>query len=487
MSKDIYTAARVKEINILRKILLSLIVIIALAVAFAPASLAAASDGDAVSPGDAAPYENNDSQQAEMPAEDVQIEYYRAQVLKIISDEEDTISGEGYEYVERTQTLRVRLLEGPCKGRIAVVSYNLTDTWGGGNGTLPVRAGSKVIVQLDEGKDGILSGIVVQYVRQNALLWLGLIFVALLAFFGGKRGLRSLLALVVSCVGLIFIMVPLVVNGFNPVWAAVLASVFAICTTLILVYGFTIKTLAAAVGSVGGVVIAGVITAIMNVVMNMTGLVDDESMYLAQSVAVGETIDLRGILFAAIIISVLGGTIDVGISIASALDEMRLQAKGITGARMMESGINIGIDIMGASLNTLILSYVGGSLHLLMIFYTYDSPMVMIINDEMIVCEILRALAGSFGLLLTVPVTAFVASMMMCKGNFGKLSADCFSSVTLCKRFIARIKALKTGPKREKPNKPDEKPDDLYQIAHERSERMRFDETNGNSDDAKTK
>jgi len=302
------------------------------------------------------------------------------------------------------------------------------------------------------------------------MLWLGIIFLVLLTFFGGKRGLRSIIALLFICAGLIFIMIPAMLNGFSPVWAAIFASLFAVTVTLTIVYGFTMKTLAAGIGAIGGIVIGGIIVAIMNVTMNMTGLVDDESMYLAQWARNG-TIDLRGILFAAIMISVLGGTIDVSISIASALDELRQQAREITGAEMMKSGINIGVDIMGASLNTLILSYVGGSIHLLMLFTSYDSPMLMIINDEMIACEIIRALAGSFGLLLTVPITSLVSAILMCNGNFGKLTPDCFASYVAIKKFIQRIKNVFSKVKGGKTdtaiaeNNEEEQPENLFEVA----------------------
>lgn len=370
---------------------------------------------------------------AQQMAQTVEGTKVRARVVEVIEEVHENIDMGGYFLGNDYQILLVEVLEGAYKGQQHEVTYDISDMWGGGNAPRPLKKGDMILAQFTMGADGQVSGLVIQFMRANSLLWLGIIFLAALIFFGGKRGLRSLIALVITCIGLIFVMVPAIVNGMNAVLAAILGSIFSISVTLIIIYGFTVKTLAAALGAGGGVLAAGIVTAIMNASMKMTGLVDEEAMYLAQSVGDG-LIDLRGILLAAIIISVLGGTMDVGISIASALDELKTNAPDITGAELMKSGINIGIDIMGASLNTLILAYVGASLHLLMLFYTYDYSMSMILNDEMIASELLQALTGSMGLLLTVPITSFVASALMCRGNFGKLTPDCFASVVLINR-----------------------------------------------------
>ena len=360
---------------------------------------------------------------------------YYARVLEILSDESQNEMG--YEW--REQQLLVKLLEGPAKGSTACVVYDLSDTLGGGNGSKPVSVGDKVIVQVSYTDNGTLEGYVTMFERQTAIIWLGVIFFLLLVFVGGSRGMRSLVALLITCLGLICVMIPMILKGFSPILASILACIFSITVTLLVVYGVSSKSIAAALGSVGGVLVAGVIVLVMNAIMNMTGVIDDDSMYLAMAASEIGAIDLNGVLFAAIIVSVLGGSIDVSISIASALEELKSNAPDMTGAQLMRSGVNIGVDIMSASLNTLILSYVGGAIHVMLIFYAYQFEAKMVFNDEMIVCELLRALAGSCALLFTVPITAFVAALMMNGGRFGKFSWDCFASVVIAKRVCQRI------------------------------------------------
>ncbi len=398
----------------------------------------------------------------------------RAKVTEVVENVSDQIDLGGYYYDSSYQIVRVLVLEGPYEGRELLATYDTTDAWGGGNAPRPLEKGDHVIAQFTMEENGTVTGMVTQFERSRSILWLGLIFLAALIFFGGKRGLRSVAALVLTCIGLIFVIVPAMTSGMNPVLAAVLGSVFTISVTLVVIYGFSIKTLASALGAAGGVIAAGVITAIMNSAMKMTGLVDEESMYLAQSVGDGR-IDLRGILLAAILISVLGGTMDVGISIASSLDELKANAPDITGAELMRSGINIGIDIMGASLNTLILAYVGGSIHLLMLFNTYDYSMMMILNDEMITSQLLQALAGSMALLLTVPISSFVAAVLMSRGNFGTLTADCFVGVAMCRKIAEKVKTFterSRKTKAEKQREDEEIPENLYAAVQRHMENL---------------
>lgn len=428
-------------------------------------------DGYVASDGDAYAESIDENQYV---TQTVEAETVRAKVVEIVDKVDDQIDMGGYYYTYSYQLVRLLVLEGPYSGQEMLAKFDTADTWGGGNAPRDLEKGDYVYAQFTTDNSGSITGTVVQFERSKALMWLGIIFLLALVFFGGKRGLRSIIALVITCIGLIFVMVPAMTNGMDPVLAAILGSLFSISVTLVIIYGFSIKTLASALGSAGGVIAAGILTAIMNSVMKMTGLVDEESMYLAQSVGDGR-IDLRGILLAAILISVLGGSMDVGISIASALDELKANAPNITGAELMKSGINIGIDIMGASLNTLILAYVGGSIHLLMLFSTYDYSMVMIINDEMIASQLLQALTGSMGLLLTVPISSFVAALLMCKGNFGTLSPDCFVGVALCRRVIEKAKKLLSKHSTNKVSRQaqeEEIPENLYAAVQRHMENL---------------
>ena len=116
--------------------------------------------------------------------------------------------------------------------------------------------------------------------------------------------------------------------------------------TLALVSGWRIKSLAAGIGCAGGVLIAGLITLVSEYQMRMTGMVDDDSMMLL-FINEQHPIDLKGIVFAAIIIGAVGATMDVGMDIASSLTELYNQNPEIRALELMRSGFTIGRDNHG--------------------------------------------------------------------------------------------------------------------------------------------
>ena len=123
--------------------------------------------------------------------------------------------------------------------------------------------------------------------------------------------------------------------------------------------------------------------------------------------------------FGGIIIGALGACMDVSMSIASALNELKEESPNITIGKMIKAGMNIGRDMMGTMTNTLILAYTGGSLILIMIFMSVNLQLYEIVNQEMMLEELLRSIAGSFGLVATIPFTTVVTSLLMGrrKGN----------------------------------------------------------------------
>ncbi len=343
--------------------------------------------------------------------------------------------------ITRKQTLYLEVLTGPRKGEFHYAEFDRSNPAGGEPYDL-CKAGDRLLCffTVDEKGNVLDNGTITDYHRMPTIIWTFAIFLVLLLLLTGRRGIKSFIALIVTCAGIILIILPMILSGVSPVIAAILGCLFAIVTTLVLVYGFTVKTLAAALGALGGVVVAGLFTAIMNGVLHMTGTTSSEATMLSLHFANG-SIDLNGIMFAAILIGSLGGTIDVGVSIASALDEMRERAPEITASEMIASGLKIGSDIMSASLNTLILAYVGSAIHLLLMLRINGIAMIDVMNAETITSELLRALAGSFGLLFTVPITSFVAGAMLCKGGFGKFSVRMIPTMDSLITFFDKVKS----------------------------------------------
>ena len=104
---------------------------------------------------------------------------------------------------------------------------------------------------------------------------------------------------------------------------------------------------------------------------------------------------------------------DVSMSPSSSLAELKEQAGGMTSTQLTRSGMVIGRDIMGTMANTLILAYIGSSLSVTLLLAAYNSSSpLLLFNTEMILVELLQAVAGSLGILLTIPLTSIICGIL---------------------------------------------------------------------------
>ena len=126
-------------------------------------------------------------------------------------------------------------------------------------------------------------------------------------------------------------------------------------------------------------------------------------------------IKIGDLLFAGILISSLGAVMDVGMSIASTLNELQEKKEIMSVKELFASGMNVGRDMMGTMSNTLILAFTGGSLNTLVFIYAYDYPYLQIINIYSIGIELMQGLSASMGVVLTVPFTSLIGAWLLGK------------------------------------------------------------------------
>jgi uncharacterized membrane protein len=252
------------------------------------------------------------------------------------------------------------------------------------------------------------------YSRTTQLLVLGILFVAFLLIFGGKKGFNTVLSLAFTCAAVFAVFIPAILSGKNIYVLSILVCAYTIIMTLLLVIGFNKKSLVAAMGCLGGLALSGIIIVIMDHVLLLTGIVDENSRYLA-NIPVDPPINLRAIIFAGIIIGAMGAVEDVATSLASSLWEIKEKAGKIEFKTLFRSGLTIGRDIMGSMANTLILAYIGSSLSVVLILSVFSGSLLALFNMEMIVVEILQALIGSLGILFAMPLTSFFCAAFYLK------------------------------------------------------------------------
>ena len=164
-------------------------------------------------------------------------------------------------------------------------------------------------------------------------------------------------------------------------------------------------------GTLLGVIAAGIMAQVFGEFANLSGIYLDKGedvIYLAT-----QPIQIRWLMFVAIMISALGAVMDVAISIASAYNELKITDPKLSPKQLMAASMNIGRDIMGTMTNTLILAFAGSSLTTIMMVWGLDMPLTQFINTPIIALSIIHALAGSVGIVLTIPLTAWLARYML--------------------------------------------------------------------------
>ncbi|MFW6230310.1 MAG: YibE/F family protein, partial [Halanaerobium sp.] len=165
----------------------------------------------------------------------------------------------------------------------------------------------------------------------------------------------------------------------------------------------------AIIGTAYGVICAGILAYIFGQLVQLSGLNSEEARLLLGSEL---NFDPKGILFAGIIIGSLGAVTDVAMSIASVAESTWKNNKNLSLADLYKIGMQVGRDIIGTMSNTLILAYAGSSLSLFILFYHFSDGWIELVNMDLVATEIIRGLAGTVGLIITIPITAFSAAVL---------------------------------------------------------------------------
>ncbi|MDP3387429.1 MAG: YibE/F family protein [Eubacteriales bacterium] len=328
----------------------------------------------------------------------------KGKVVEIVTHlkPDDLNAGEG-SLIQEQQIVKVRVMSGEFKGREYLVENNM-----GSNEYYNIRVeeGDNILLVLDTTTDQMqvyISG----FARDTYEIIIILMFVLLLLAVGRMKGLKSVITLTITLVVILKVIVPAIISGRNPIMVSVAGSIVITVLTLTIVSGINRKSLSAILGTLSGVFMAGGIAYVIGTLSKLTGLNSEEAvmlMYIPGDI----DLNLKGILFAGILIGTLGAVMDVSMSIASSMHEIKRIKSDISRKDLFKSGMNVGRDIMGTMSNTLILAYTGASIPILIIFTAYNISFIEIVNLDVMATEIIRAVAGSIGIILSIPLTAAI-------------------------------------------------------------------------------
>ena len=341
------------------------------------------------------------------PTASSQLVFVPAKVTAVLSDDAqpDDENGEGRRV--GTQELEIRILSGPHKEEILPLTNYMSALF-----NVDVQAGDRVIVRLITREDGSYYASMFNYDRGLVMGAVLLVFCAVLVALGGLKGLRALLGLVFTLAVIWFLLIPGLIRGWPGIPLTIGAAAVTAAASLILLDGLTRKSLCAVLGCVGGVAAAGLCAGVVGAITPLNGFNMSEAENLILYGA-EKGLNISGLLVCGVLIAALGAVMDVAMSIASAVWELRERSPQLSARELFRSGMNIGRDAMGTMANTLILAFAGSSLNMLILVQVYDIPFLQLINTDFICIEVLQSVAGSMGILLTVPLVAGISARLM--------------------------------------------------------------------------
>lgn len=338
-------------------------------------------------------------------------EYEKGKVLEILSDttERDTNSDNAY---RGEQLLTVLVKTGQYKGEEMEV-YNYVSPLYGAR----VNEGEGVILLISTYGSGEVRASVFEYDREPAFFLVVGLFLLVTVLVGGKTGAKSLLGLIFTVACLFWMLIPLLMKG-----APVILTVFLVCSYVTIVCfvildGVSRKSLCAMLGTILGMGIALLFGLIAQSVARVDGMRSADVEPLLQLRQQGMPLGLRGLLVGGIVVSTLGAVMDVAMSISSALSEVHAVNPSLNRRQLFRSGMNIGRDMVGTMTNTLILAFLGSSFTFIIYLYSLGLSFHQLLSSAYLALETISGIASSIGVILAVPITAFVSSMLLAKAK----------------------------------------------------------------------
>ncbi len=245
--------------------------------------------------------------------------------------------------------------------------------------------------------------------RGRPMLFLALMFAGLVILFGRLRGALSLVGLGLSLALVLLFVAPAIQNGESPLAVAVVGAMAVMLVTITLAHGLGPKSLAAILGTAASLTVTVTLAVIFTDLTHLTGLSSEEATFLLANEG---GLSLDGLLLAGMVIGALGVLDDVTISQASTVLALRGANPAQRFRELFGRALDVGRDHVSATVNTLVLAYVGAALPILLIFTAAPLGFVEAVNLELIAKEVVATLVGSIGLITAVPITTALAAVL---------------------------------------------------------------------------
>ena len=266
--------------------------------------------------------------------------------------------------------------------------------------------GETAWAMLQEGKSGLTITLIDHYRTSIELSAVGVLALALI-LFGGVVGCGAMVSLVASAVIVWKLLIPLLLKGINPMFAAFVTVIALTVLIDLLVAGFTRRCLVAILGSLAGTLVTCCVAILLTHLLKLDG---GDLPYVVPLLAQSSMgVDTRSLYIGMVFLANSGALMDLSMDVSVSMEEIHSHRPDLSRAALMKSGLTVGRSVLGTMTTTLMLAYSGNYLSMLIYFVGQGTPIGDIVNLKYVSSQLLNTLVGSFGLVVAAPLTALIA------------------------------------------------------------------------------
>ncbi|HBB02188.1 MAG: YibE/F family protein [Candidatus Peregrinibacteria bacterium GW2011_GWF2_38_29] len=309
---------------------------------------------------------------------------------------------------DEVQVLGVKVNSGKEKGEMIsapVSSMNNFNTY---------SIGDEVqIYKMTDTATGSVSYETADYYHQDGIQWVFVIFAVIAIVIARKKGLTAILSIIISLILFYFVFLKMIMAGYSPLIACFLFVFIVTALTIPLIHGFNKKSLSAMLAILIGYFFSILISFVFKNIVQLGNVPDEEFRMLG---AVYPNIGLSDILIASLFMGAIGALIDTAISISSAIFEALKGHLNKTFGQVYKVGMEVGKDVLGSMINTLLFAYLASSLpFLIIVSLSKGSSLIELVNMDFIALELTRTFIGAISLVVLIPITASISAYYFTK------------------------------------------------------------------------
>ena len=296
----------------------------------------------------------------------------------------------------------VDITSGPDKGKRTLIETSHKP------GDLDLREGDKIRMTRHATDDGSMGYAFNDYQRKVPVIaWLIITAIAMVAI-GSWRGARSLVGLVITMAIIGVFMLPALLRGGDPLLLAVTSCALIMFVVIYLVHGISWKSSSALAGTIIALGLAAIMAGWGINGTRLRGLGEEDNLLVQLYLP---DVTVHGLMLAGFIVGAIGALNDATVAQASTVNELAIIDRKASPWRLFAGGMQVGRDHIASMLYTLILSYAGAALPMLLLITASERPLGQVLTSDLIATEIVRSAVGAIALALAVPITTIIAAV----------------------------------------------------------------------------